>query len=547
MKNMFIISGLMLCLFVLQSCKEKPTPPTLSTTAVSEISYTSAISGGNVTDEGGETIISRGICWNTSEKPTISDSKAVSDGGLGEFTANLTLLIPNTQYYVRAYATNSDGTGYGNQVSFTTREAEIPVLTTTEITSVTPTTAVSGGNITDERGAAVSTRGVCWSTSANPAISNNRTTDGTGTGSFASTIAGLEPGTKYYVRSYATNSAGTAYGDELNFTTLITVPTLTTTAVTDITISTGKGGGNITGTGGADVTARGVCWSTSQTPTVEDKISTDGSGTGNFSSNLTKLIAGTTYYTRAYATNSAGTAYGNVQSFETKNILLFSTTCTAGGSSVPNTLMQINPKNGTGGIPGATGSAKEQFSLDMDPITGSLYGVNPDFPGVITKIDIKTGSSVTASTINQSGTPVELWGITFNPEGILYGITGNHKLGIIDLNKGTFTLIKQITTENCVISGIDFSPDGTLYAIKNFSEPFENILITIDEKTGTVKAGNKLTSLYSIGDIDFSCDGYIYGTNFSWALMKINPIEFTITFIGFNSFGALGGIASSLK
>lgn len=547
MKNMFRVSGFILCLFILQSCKEKPAPPTLTTTAVSEISYTSAISGGNVTDEGGETIISRGICWNTSDKPTISDSKTINDGGSGEFTANLTGLNPNTLYYVRAYATNSDGTGYGNQVSFTTLEAEIPVLTTKEITSVTPTTAVSGGNITDERGAAVNSRGVCWSTSPNPEISNNKTTDGTGIGSFASTIAGLEPGTKYYIRSYATNSAGTAYGNELNFTTLVTVPTLSTTAVTDITISTAKSGGNITGSGGADVTARGVCWSTSQTPTVEDNISIDGSGTGSFTSNLTKLIAGTTYYTRAYATNSVGTAYGNVQSFETKKVLLYSTTCTAGGSSVPNTLIQINPKNGTGEIPGATGSAKEQFTLDMDPITGSLFGVNPDFPGVITKIDVKTGTSITASTIHQSGTPVELWGITFNPEGILYGITGNHMLGIINLNKGTFTPINKITADLCIISAIDFSPDGTLYAIKNFSEPYENILITIDEKTGTIKSGNKLTSLYAIGDIDFSCDGYIYGTNYSWALMKINPIEFTVSFIGFNSFGALGGIASSPK
>ena len=82
MKNMFRISGFMLCLFVLLSCKEKPTPPTLSTTAVSEISYTSAISGGNVTDDGGETIISRGICWNTSADPTISDNKTINDGGL---------------------------------------------------------------------------------------------------------------------------------------------------------------------------------------------------------------------------------------------------------------------------------------------------------------------------------------------------------------------------------------------------------------------------------------------------------------------------------
>ena len=79
---------------------------------------------------------------------------------------------------------------------------------------------MGGGNVTADGGATVTARGICWSTSQNPTISGSHTTDGTGTGTFTSNMTGLEPNTTYYVRAYATNSAGTAYGDQVSFTTL---------------------------------------------------------------------------------------------------------------------------------------------------------------------------------------------------------------------------------------------------------------------------------------------------------------------------------------
>lgn len=98
-------------------------------------------------------------------------------------------------------------------------DKSIPILSSTEITEITKTTAKSGGNITDDGGATVTARGVCWSTSQNPTISDSKTEDGTGVGNFTSSISGLEPNTMYYVRAYATNSEGTGYGNELSFTT----------------------------------------------------------------------------------------------------------------------------------------------------------------------------------------------------------------------------------------------------------------------------------------------------------------------------------------
>ena len=97
------------------------------------------------------------------------------------------------------------------------------------------------------------------------------------------------------------------------------LPTVITNAVSSITSTSATCGGNVTDDGGGDVTARGVCWSTSQNPTINDSHTTDGSGTGTFTSNLTSLTAGTTYYVRAYATNGAGTAYGEEVSFTTED------------------------------------------------------------------------------------------------------------------------------------------------------------------------------------------------------------------------------------
>ena len=204
-----------------------------------------------------------------------------------------------------------------------TSEATIPVLITNEVAEITQTTATSGGNVTSDGGATIIARGVCWSTNLSPTIADNKTTDGTGIGSFTSAITGLTANTTYYVRAYATNSAGTSYGSTISFTTLegntteVTIPVLTTNAVTELTQTTAISGGNVTSDGGATIIARGVCWSTSQTPTITDIKTTDGTGIGSFTSAITGLTANTTYYVRAYATNSAGTGYGNSMSFTT--------------------------------------------------------------------------------------------------------------------------------------------------------------------------------------------------------------------------------------
>ncbi len=205
--------------------------------------------------------------------------------------------------------------GYWSRLN---NESSIAVLTTTSASSITETTAESGGNITSNGGETITARGVCWSTSSNPTISSDTTNDGTGTGNFTSTISGLTGGAiTYYVRAYATNSKGTSYGNQISFETSALAPTLSTNSISNISSSAATSGGNISSNGGASITARGVCWSTSSNPTISNDTTYDGTGSGSFTSSITGLTALTTYYVRAYATNSVGTSYGDETNFTT--------------------------------------------------------------------------------------------------------------------------------------------------------------------------------------------------------------------------------------
>lgn len=211
-----LLIGLTLCL---ASCKPKPTLAVVTTTNVTDKTQTTATSGGNVTSDGNADVTTRGVCWGTSQNPITSSSKTSDGTGTGAFTSSLTGLTPGTTYYVRAYATNSEGTSYGNEVSFSSNPVILATLTTTAATSITQTTAVAGGNISSDGGGAITARGVSWSTTTAPLATGLHTTETGTTGTFTSNLTGLTSNTKYYIRAYANNSAGTAYGDEKSFTT----------------------------------------------------------------------------------------------------------------------------------------------------------------------------------------------------------------------------------------------------------------------------------------------------------------------------------------
>lgn len=224
MRKILLNTVLLLTTLTLIHCGEddpkiKTTLAELTTTTVSNITATSAKSGGTVTSDGGKDVVARGVCWSTTPNPTVANDKTINGEGSGNFISDLTDLSDNTTYYVRAYASNAHGTAYGTSEQFTTGEISLATVTTTTVTNIRVFTAKSGGTITSDGGGTITARGVCWSTNENPTIADSKITNGEGVGAFVSELTEFAPKTTYYLRAYATNGAGTAYGEQIDFIT----------------------------------------------------------------------------------------------------------------------------------------------------------------------------------------------------------------------------------------------------------------------------------------------------------------------------------------
>jgi hypothetical protein len=311
----FLTIGLVYALA--NGCKkgETVTIPLLISKIATDITDITAAGGGSISSDGGAAITERGLCWSTAINPTVEDCKVSCGAGTGSFNCTISGLNPGTVYYLRAYATNSAGTGYGHDIIFITL-AGFARLTTTPVSIINDCSVSTGGTISTDGGTAITRRGVCWGLDANPTITGSNTSDGTGTGTYTSCITGLDPNATYHVRAYACNAAWTSYGNDIIF--IIPAPgTLETTAVSAVTDISASAGGNIKANTGAVITARGLCWNVSVNPTVYNSKTIDGTGTGTYTSNITGLCPNMTYHVRAYATFFCGTLYGNDISFNT--------------------------------------------------------------------------------------------------------------------------------------------------------------------------------------------------------------------------------------
>jgi hypothetical protein len=232
MKTGAYFSFILVSAAVLVGCKKNdggssstPKTPILTTTTESAITSSSAKSGGTITSDGGSTITARGVCWSdVNAYPTIADTKTNDGVGTGAYTSAVTGLKPYDAYYVRAYATNGNGTGYGNAILFltlpgvTVKTGEVYVdnhkrLCRTEIT-------IHGFNTPNAP--TVTQTGVCWGKSQNPTIADTKMTSGPVTDIFALYINGgllFDINSTLYIRGYATTSTGTIYGNQVTYTT----------------------------------------------------------------------------------------------------------------------------------------------------------------------------------------------------------------------------------------------------------------------------------------------------------------------------------------
>ena len=298
------------------------TVPVVVTNKVENITESSATANGCVVSDGGSEVIERGLCWSMEHEPTINDAHANCGSGIGPFSSLMPHLLWMTSYYVRAYAVNAVGVAYGEEVSFTVGvNGSVATVVTNQVVDITSTTAVGGGNVIDDGGEEVTERGICWSTSHRPTLSDSHDHNGSGIGSYTCVMAGLTPGTTYYVRAYAVNH-GISYGEEVSFTTEainVGAPEVVTLEVTDISRTSATASGEVLSDGGSEVTERGICWSTHDNPTITDNHVVNGIGLGSFTVEMTGLNEDTKYYVRAYAINSYGIGYGNEVEFTTQS------------------------------------------------------------------------------------------------------------------------------------------------------------------------------------------------------------------------------------
>lgn len=291
----------------------------ISTTSVSSITSDSALGGGVISDDGGDVITERGVCWSTNKAPTVNDTKASSGIGKGSFSTRIRVLQPNTTYYVRAYSVSNQGEVYGNEVGFKTA-IRIPTTTTNNVTNITGSTATTGGQVVSDGGGAITDRGVCWSSSIlQPTINDNRFSLGSGSNTFPINLSNLMANTTYWVRAYSVNTAGIGYGAVVTFRTgAPTIAEISSVSINSIGRNSAIATASVNSNGGALLNAHGVCVSTSASMNPRVCYWNNGNIIGPFTINLTNLLPGTVYYARAYATNTAGEgASTSISSFTT--------------------------------------------------------------------------------------------------------------------------------------------------------------------------------------------------------------------------------------
>lgn len=284
-----------------------------------EVLSTSATISGNIDCPVAITKLELYIYPNQDSKnPDMYELELIGDKS---FEVTVTDLQPATIYNYRYIVYSDVDMAHLGGKKFKTLNASIPTVETLDIDTVGVTFAVCGGNVLHDGNHPVTERGVCWSTSESPCILDNYTVDSCGEGVYVSQMNGLTKSTTYYVRAYATNQKGTAYGEQKMFTTASGLPKVTTSEVTEIKNSSAVCGGEVLSDYGFEILSRGVCWSRHRNPTISNIATIDGTGLGTFSSNINNLTENATYYVRAYATNENGTAYGEEREFIAGNVI----------------------------------------------------------------------------------------------------------------------------------------------------------------------------------------------------------------------------------
>ncbi len=527
--------------------------PTVSTLAVSEITYTTVTLAGSITSDGGASVTECGFRYSTS--PMFGSYETLTCQSVSSnFAYSLNGLNAGTTYYVKAYATNSIGTAFGEVQSFTTESYLAPAVTTLAASGITVASATLNGTVVSNGGAEITERGFVYSTSPLFSTSSTVTSDSE-TYSFSANIAELTPSTTYYYKAYATNSVGTTYGEILNFTTLaIGNPSVETYAATNVTYTSVVINGAVVSDGGATITGRGFYWGTSA-DNLSEQV-TAGIGTSNFNASLSNLTDGTTYYYKAYATNSAGTAYGNTLNFTTPEILA-PTVETRAASEITRVSAKLNGEITADGGTDVTArgfiysqysnfttyetvnaaTTENVFYLNIEslsPVTtyyykafatnsrGTSYGEAMQFTTLefyIPTVVTYDATDVTISTATLNGNITSDGGSTVTAKGFQYGTSADNLAGTITLGIGAGAISTTLSdlTDNTTYFYRAYASNtqGTAYGeIKSFTtvEILAPTVVTMPATDNTRTTLTLNASITSDGGAAVTTRGFYWGT-----------------------------------
>lgn len=399
----------MITLLLASGCK-KHDVPSVVTSNVSNITVTSAASGGNITDDGNAGIISRGVCWGTAQNPAINGSHSSDGTGTGSFSSTISGLNSGTAYYLRAYATNSEGTGYGESVTFTTL-GQAPVAITLDATSIQADGATLNGTVNANYLSATVTFEYGLTTSYGSTITavQSPVTGNTNT-NVSAVVTGLTGGTTYHFRIKTVNSLGTTYGSDKVFTTLGQVPTATTLDASNVLAETATLNGSVNPNYLTTTVTFEYGTSVSYGSTVTAIQSpVSGNTTISVSANISGLMPGNvTYHCRVVAVNALGTTYGNDMTFITTGQPPTARTKLA--TNVTSTTATLNASVNANNLPttvifeyGLTTSYGSTITAAQSPVTGNTStDVNADLSGLLpgTTYNFRVKATNSLGTVN---------------------------------------------------------------------------------------------------------------------------------------------------
>jgi len=311
--------------FIFFSCLKEPyrAPIYVNTKEANEIKATSVKLHADVQSHDVGEIMDRGFYWTANDSAAAVLKNKISLGpGSGEFNYMLKNLQAKKAYSFFSYAISDGNNGQGNVKAFSTLEFRMATLSTDSVKNIGITNALMGGEITYDGGKVVTDRGIYFSLNKAPSIKDLKISVGNGEGKFAIVASQLKENTLYYVRSFAVNSIGIAYGNERNFTTLdYRLIKLKTNPASDIGMFLATLHGEIFDDGGGNIMERGFLSGLSPNISLTDmKFISSQSIVGQLKTVLTELIENTTYYYRTFAKNEKGYSLGNIQSFTTLDV-----------------------------------------------------------------------------------------------------------------------------------------------------------------------------------------------------------------------------------